>query len=69
MAQASAKKLEHTGSIEKERVASVPQVSSWQGRTSRPLPKRKRTESYSRSIAREVVESQGERELNLGEKD
>ena len=52
MAQASAEKLEHTGRAEKERVASVPQESSWQVCRGRPCQKEK--SHLSRSPDREV---------------
>ena len=42
MAQASAKKLEHTGPTEKERVASVPQREQLASMPEPPLPKEKR---------------------------
>ena len=43
MAQASVEKLEHTGPVQKERVASVPQ-SEQLARTSKPaLPKEKKS--------------------------
>ena len=58
MAQASAEKLEHTGPVEKERAASMPE-SSWQVGQSR----------LSRVLDRKVGESQGEREPHLGEKE
>ena len=61
MKQASAKKLEHAGSAEKERVASLPQrVSSWQVHQSRLCGKEKN--DLFKAPDREVVESQGERE-------
>ena len=44
MEQASAKKLEHTGPAEKERVASVPQREQLARTPEPPLPKGKRTE-------------------------
>ena len=44
MAQALAKKLEHTGPAEKERVASVPQRKQFESTPEPPLPKRKGTE-------------------------
>ena len=44
MAQASAKKLEHTGPAEKERVASVPQREQLASTPEPPLPKGKGTE-------------------------
>ena len=44
MAQASAKKLEHTGSAEKERVASVPQREQLASTPEPLLPKEKGTE-------------------------
>ena len=59
MAQASAKKLEHTGPAEKERVASV-QESSWQVRQRRLCQKEKEQSRLSRAPDRKVGESQGE---------
>ena len=44
MAQASAEKLEHTGTSEKERVASVPKREQLASTPEPPLPKRKETE-------------------------
>ena len=44
MAQASAEKLEQTGPIEKERVASVPQREQLASTPELPFPKGKRTE-------------------------
>ena len=44
MAQASAKKLEHTGPAEKKRVASVPQSEQLASAPEPPLPKRKGTD-------------------------
>ena len=50
MAQALAKKLEHTGPAEKEKVASVPQrESSWQVRRSRLCPKEKKQSRQSKA--------------------
>ena len=49
MAQASAKKLEHTGPAEKERVASVPQRQQLASMPEPPLPKGKGTESSVQS--------------------
>ena len=43
-AQASAKKLEHAGLVEKERVASVPQREQLARTPEQLLPKEKRTE-------------------------
>ena len=40
MTQASAEKLEHTGPVEKERVASVPQREQLTRTPEPPLPKR-----------------------------
>ena len=44
IAQTSAKKLEHTGPAEKERVASVPQKKQLANTPDPPLPKGKGTE-------------------------
>ena len=44
MAQASAKKLEHTGPAEKERVASVPQREQLASMPELPFPKGEGTE-------------------------
>ena len=44
MAQASPKKLEHTGLAEKERIASVPQREQLASTPEPPLPKGKGTE-------------------------
>ena len=44
MAQASAKKLEHTGPAEMERVASVPQIEQLANMPEPPLPKGKKAE-------------------------
>ena len=41
MAQASAEKLEHTGPVEKERVASVPEGEQLVGTPDPPFPKGK----------------------------
>ena len=68
MAQASAEKLEHTGSAKKERVDSVPE-SSWQVRQSRLCQKGKEQSYLSRVPDRKIRESQGEREPHLGEKE
>ena len=56
MAQASAEKLEHTGSAEKERVASIPQREHWQERRSRPYQKEK-----NRAVCPEYQVMRGER--------
>ena len=50
MAQASAKKLEHTGPAEKERVVSVPQREQMARTPEPPLPKGKGTEPSVQSI-------------------
>ena len=60
MAQASAEKLEHTGPAEKERVASVPQREQ--------LASMKQSHQ-SRVPDHEGRESQGGRELHLGERE
>ena len=49
MAQASTEKLEHAGPAEKDRVASVPQKSSWQVRQSRLCQKEKEQSRLSRA--------------------
>ena len=55
MAQASVKKLEHTGPAEKERVASVPQKDQLARTPKPPLPKGKGTEPLGErcTLARE----------------
>ena len=69
MAQASAEKLEHTGSAEKERVVSVPQrESSWQVRQSHLLQKEKELSHLSKAPDRERGKSQGGRKPHLGER-
>ena len=68
MVQASAEKRKHTGPAEKERVASVPE-SSWQIRRSRFCQKEKEQSRQSKAPDREGGESQGERDLHLGEKE
>ena len=50
MAQASAEQLKHTGSAEKERVASVPQREQLASTPEPPLPKGKGTEPSVQSI-------------------
>ena len=67
MAHASAEKLEQTGPAEKERVASVPQESSWQERRSRVCQKEKEQSRLSGTPDQEGGESQGGREPHLGE--
>ena len=54
MAQASAEKLEHTGPAEKERVALVPQKSSWQICQSRLCQKEEEQSRQSKAPGREV---------------
>ena len=66
MAQTSAEKLKLTGPAEKERVASVLE-SSWQVRQSHLCQKEK--SRLSRVPDGKVGESQGERELHLGERE
>ena len=61
MAQASAKKLQHTGPTETERVASVPQRKQLTSTPEPPLPKRKETEPSVQS-----TRSWGER-VKVGE--
>ena len=69
MAQVSAEKLEHTGSAEKERVASV-QLREQLANTPKPsLPKRKGTEPSVQSTRSWGGDSQGGREPHLGEKE
>ena len=71
MAQASTKKLEHTGPAENERVASVPQrESSWQGRRSRLWQEEKEQSRLFRvpDPGGEGGESQGGREPHLSER-
>ena len=70
--QASAEKLEHTGPAEKERVALVPQREQLASMPEPFLPraafsKRKRNNRLSRAPDHEGGESQGGRELHLGE--
>ena len=69
MAQASAAKLYHTRPAGKEKMASVPQESSWQVCQSRLSQKEKEQSHMSRPSDCEVGESRGERELHLGERD
>ena len=69
MTQALAVKFEHTELVEKERVASVPQESSWQVRHSRLCQEEKEQSCPSKAPDRMVGESQGERELHPGEKE
>ena len=70
MAQALVEKLEQTGPAEKERVASVPQREQL-ARTPEPLlPKRTRNRALSSRVQdHEGGESQGGRELHLGERE
>ena len=62
MAQASAKKLEHTGPAEKKRVASVPQRKQLASTPEPSLPKEKETEPIrvlgidGKSVMIELVE-------------
>ena len=68
MAQASAEKLEHTGSAEKKRVVSVPE-SSWQVRQSRLCRKENEQNRLSRVPDGKIGESQGERAPHLDERE
>ena len=67
MAQASAKKLEHTGPVETERVASVPQREQLASTRSRPFQKEKVQSRQSKAPDHEWGESQGVREPHFGE--
>ena len=69
MAQALAEKLEHTGPAEKERVDPVPQREQLARTPERPLPEENEQSRRSRVPDHEGGESQGERELQLGERD
>ena len=66
IAQASAEKLEHTGPAKKERAASqCHRENSWQVRQR----EEKKQSCQSRAPDHERGESQGERELHLGQKE
>ena len=65
MAQASAKKLEHTKHDEKENVASVPEKEQLASTPEPPLPKEKEQSCRSRVPDHEGGESQGEKEPHL----
>ena len=69
MAQASAEKLEHTGLSKRKEWPQChrERESSWQVRRNRPLQKEQ--SRLSRVPDHEGEESQGERELHLGERD
>ena len=67
MAQASAEKLEHTGPVEKERVASVPQREQLARTPEPPWLKGKGTEPSVQSTDHEGGENQGGREPHLVE--
>ena len=65
----SGKKLEQTGPAERESEWSqCYKVSSWQVRQSRLCVKENEQSRFSRSPDRGVGESQGDRELHLGER-
>ena len=68
MAQASAEKFEHTGPAEKERVASVPQREQLAERRSRLSQKEKEQSRRPTAPDHEGEGSQGERELDLGDR-
>ena len=68
MTQALVEKLEHTGTAEKVRVASVLQREQLASTLEPPLPKGKETKGLSKAPDRKVGESQGEREPHLGER-
>ena len=68
MAQASAEKLEHTGSAEKERVVSVPQREQLASTPEPPSPKGKKLSHLSKAPDRERGKSQGGRKPHLGER-
>ena len=65
MAQASAENLEHTGPVEKERVASVPQRAVGKNAEA-TLAKRKRNRAVYPEYQIMRGESQDGRELHLG---
>ena len=69
MAQASAKKLEHTGPAEKERVPQYHRESNWQERWSRFCQKEKEQSRLSRVPDHEGGESQDGRKPHLGERE
>ena len=60
MAQASVKKLEHTGPTDKEKVDSVPQSEQSASTPEPHLPKGKKESHLCKSPSREEGESQGE---------
>ena len=66
MAKASAKKLEHTGPAEKERVALVAQREQLKVCQTRLCLKEKKQSHLSKTPDRNVEESQGERVPDLG---
>ena len=68
MVRASAKKLEHTGPAEKEKVASVPQREQLESTPEPPLPKEKRNRAV-RARDRVVGESQVGQEPHLGKRE
>ena len=67
MAQASAEKFEHTGPIEKERVASVPQRKQLAITPSHFCQKEKKRRHLSKASDHELGKSQDERVPYLGE--
>ena len=69
MAQDSTEKLEHTGSAEKERVASVPQREQLVSTPEPPMPKKEELSRQSKEPDCKVGESQGKRMPQLGEKE
>ena len=54
MAQASAKKLEHTAPVDKERVASMPQREQLESTPEPPLPKGKGTDQLVQFLSKKI---------------
>ena len=69
MAQASAEKLEHTGPLKRKEWPQCHRESSWQERRSHLYQKEMEQSRLSKAPNHEEGESQGGRELHLGERE
>ena len=69
MAQALTEKLEHTGLVEQERVASAPQSEHLARTPEPPSPKKKEQGHLSKSQNRDEGNTQGGKDPHLGDKE